>query len=153
MDRLASELERLGMPTAFQNLARDGRMGRMVRHGNTEICFAIEDDDETVVLTDYRRIDSRSNLATGFRSLMWFVRFVADRPQLGLKRLHGLIRPDKTQGGISTDRLAAAYRLLGGRHEATIHGEEWMVVEFAEYRRRPTRFARPAAVQEAHPHG
>jgi len=152
MDRLAAEFERLGMPTTFQNLTRDGRMGRMVRHGNAEICFAIEDDDETVVLTDYRRTDPRASLSTGFRSMIWFVSFIAERPQLGLKRMHGLIRPDQKPNGISPNRLAATYLLLGGRYEQTIRGEDWMVVDFAEYRQRRKRFARPWPAPEARPH-
>jgi len=149
MDRLAAELERLGMPTTPQNLARDGRMGRMVRHGDAELCFGIEDDDETVVLCDYRRVDSREGLRTGFRSLLWFVSFLANRPDLQLHRLHGLIRPDRTPGGLSPERLAAAYRIFGARRERTVNGEDWMVVDFAEYRQRRKRFQRPVASQEA----
>src|SRR6476661_2258036 len=95
MDRLAAELGRLGMPTKFQNLGRDGRMGRLLRFKNAELCFGLEDDDETVVLTDYRRTDNRTGLRAGFRELLWFIEFLAARPELGVKRLHGLIRPDR----------------------------------------------------------
>jgi hypothetical protein len=145
-------MERLGMPTTPQNLARDGRMGRMVRYGDVELCFGIEDDDETVVLTDYRRAQSRDGLQTGFRGLIWFVSFLANRPDLRLRRLHGLIRPDRIPGGLTPERLAATYRILGGRYETTVNGEDWMVVDFAEYRARRNRFQRPAPRPEAPTH-
>lgn len=144
MDRLAVELERIGMPTRFQNLGRDGRMGRLLKLKNAEICFGLEDDDETVVLTDYRRTDSKSGLRMGFRELLWFIEFLAARPGLGVKRLHGLIRPDKNPGGLTPERLAASYRILGGRFERRENGEDWMIVEFSEYR--PARRPQPAAI-------
>jgi hypothetical protein len=144
MDRLAKELERIGMPTRFQNLSRDGRMGRLLKLRNAEICFAIEDDDETVAMTDYRRTDSKSGLRMGFRELLWFIEFLAARPELGLKRLHGLIRPDQIPGGLTPERLAATYRILGGRFERRADGEDWMVVEFSEYR--PCRRPQPTEI-------
>jgi len=120
-----------------------------LRRLGKRICFGMEDDDETVVLCDYRRVDSREGLRTGFRSLLWFVSFLANRPDLQLHRLHGLIRPDRTPDGLTPERLAAAYRIFGARRERTVNGEDWMVVDFAEYRQRRKRFQRPAASQEA----
>jgi hypothetical protein len=144
MDRLAAELGRIGMPTRFQNLGRDGRMGRLLRLKNAEICFGLEDDDETVVVTDYRRTDPKAGLRMGIRELLWFIEFLAARPEFGVKRLHGLIRPDKTSAGLTPERLAALYRIHGGRHERRENGEDWIVVEFSEYR--PTRRPQPMTI-------
>jgi hypothetical protein len=134
MDRLAAEFERHGFPTVRQNLRRDGRMGRMVRHGSAEICFAIEDDDETVCVTDYRQVEPPNGFRQGFGTIVWFVEFIVARPELRLRRLHGMIRPDRKQHALSAERLAAGYRLLGGRLERTVNGEDWFAIEFAEYR-------------------
>ena len=152
MDRLAAEFEEIGLKTTPQNLARDGRMGRMIRVGNAEICFGIEDDDETVILTDYRRVDQHLGLRLGFEELLWFIEFIIARPQLGLLRLHGLIRPDRA-GAIGPDRLAISYRLLGGRFERMMNGEEWMALEFKDYRRLRRTPPNPALTTGAATHG
>jgi len=153
MDRLAAEFERIGMKTVPQNLSRDGRMGRMIRVGNAEICFGIEDDDESVVLTDYRRIDPAEGLRLGFEELLWFVEFMIARPQLGLLRIHGLVRPVPLPGALPTDRLAKCYRLLGGRFERMARGEEWIVLEFKDYRRLRRTPPTPSPTMGAVAHG
>jgi hypothetical protein len=143
MDRLAAELERQGHPTFRQNLARDGRMGRMVRFADSEICFGIEDDDRTVIVTDYRRVEAASGIRPGFRAIVQLVEFIKARPELGLTRLHGLIRPDRTASALPAERLAAGYRRLGGRFEKTVRGEDWLTIDIADYQplrsRRKTR--------------
>jgi hypothetical protein len=140
MDRLAAALVQLGYAVTPKSIYRDGYTGNHVRLEHAEIVYRLEPDDETVVIPWYQADASSSgNLRNSFAPFEWFLAFLA-RPEFRLERVRGLIRAPRGPGispRLSTARIAEFYkRLLGGRTESWDGGEEWLVLDFKDYRAR-----------------
>lgn len=140
MDRLADALVQLGYAVTPKSIYRGGYTGNHVRLEHAEIVYRLEPDDVTVVIPTYQADeDSQGSLRNSFAAFEWFLAFLA-RPELGIARVRGLIRarrgPDVSPR-LSTERLAEFLkRLLGGSTERWDGGEEWLVLEFKDYRPR-----------------
>src|SRR5262245_25813452 len=134
MDRIAAELAREGITAVPQDLLRDGHVGSLFVVGRAEICYRIDDDDRTVVISHYKRRDGRDGLRHGFREFIWFLEFLC-RERLRLRRVKGLIRAETEPGAMPTPRIAEMYkRVLGGSTLEIDHGEEWIYLDLADYR-------------------
>lgn len=150
MDRLAAALVQHGYAVTPKSLYRDGYTGNHVRLEQAEIAYRLEPDDVTVIIAWYEADASSSgNLRNSFAPFEWFLAFLA-RPEFRLARVRGLIRAPRGPGissRLSTERIADFYkRLLGGSTERWDGGEEWLVLDFKDYRTRAAirRDATPA---------
>jgi hypothetical protein len=148
MERLAETLMQLGYAVTPKSIYRDGCTGNHVRLEHAEIVYRLEPDDITVVVPWYKAdADASGNLRNSFAPFEWFLAFLA-RPEFKLTRVRGLIRAPRGPGispRLSTARIAEFYkRLLGGRTECWDGGEEWLVLDFKDYRSRQTLRRRTA---------
>jgi hypothetical protein len=147
MERIAEALTALGYTVTPTSFYRDGYTGNRVQLDRAVLVYRLEPDDVTVIIPWYQAdLAFGGNLRNAFAPFEWFLAFLA-RPELRLVRVRGLIRAPSGPGvspRLSTARIAEFYkRLLGGRTERWDSGEEWLTLDFKDYRPRKTfRIAR-----------
>lgn len=156
MDRVATELVRLGYTVTPKSLYRDGYTGNHVAIGKAELVYRIEQDDETVIIPWYQgRAGGGGSLRNSFAEFEWFLGFIA-QPQFRLKRVRGMIRAAQPQAdgrpGLPTARIAEFYkRILGGKTLAWDGGEEWLYLDLKDYRPRRRKLLEPFQSTQARP--
>jgi len=133
MDRIAQELTRQGFDVTEKSLFRDGFAGFHFEVRGAEFVYRIDDDDETVVVTLFRRVGDRAGLAHPWKAWDWFLAFLIQQP--GIKRVKGLTRKlGSSDRDLSTERLVDGYRRLwGGTLLEVDFGEEWYCLELENF--------------------
>ena len=142
MDRIAQELNRQGFTVTEKSVFIHGFAGYHFEVLGAEFVYRMDEDDETVVVTLFRRVGDRAGLGHPWKAWDWFLAFLVQQP--GIKRVKGLTRKlGSSDHDLSTDRLVTGYqRLWGGTLLEVDMGEEWYCLDLKnfvpmrEYRRR-----------------
>lgn len=133
MDRIARELAQQDFTVTEKSLFRDGFAGFHFEVLGAEFVYRLDDDNETIVVTLFRRVGNRTGLGHPWKAWDWFLTFLTQQP--GIKRVKGLTRKlGDSDRDLSTDRLVTGYqRLWGGTLLEVDMGEEWYCLELENF--------------------
>lgn len=138
VDRIGQALTQLGYSLVRKHLFPDGVDGYCFRVTSAEIVYQIDSDDETVLISFFRRMGPRNGLRNYFSALIWFVGFLAAHSQeLGVKRVKGLVwaQPGEWAGELPAERIVEFYkRLYGAKRDGASWLGEWVCLELSEFK-------------------
>ena len=134
---IVKALESKGYRVKLLDFTRDVHEGYQFHHKGVEIVFRQDDDQlDTLIITWIKNISGHDSLLSPFHALDWFAGFIK-QSDFGIRRLKGLIRPEKILNGMSGQRMARFYTLRGANSLGFEFGEEWYGIDLEVYKPRP----------------